>query len=256
MIHEADAALRSYLSSWLPKGSGNVSFDAPTADWVSKVKSLTLDLFLYDVHENIEARAGDWIELRDETGMMVGLQPPVRRYDLTYAVSAWGGSIDEQHELLGTLLRAMPAYDDIPDEHLTGRLREQEIAVRLRIGNLGGFTSLWDALGQTPVTALALVATIPVLPPIITDLAPAASSMDLGLAGQDGKPGRKPIPTFEEPAGSTPMLGSDGKDGRVPEPPDEPLPEPDPAQVVPAPATGNRKWTAYRTREHIATKKP
>jgi hypothetical protein len=95
VIHEADAALRSYLSGWLPGGTKQaISFEAPTEEWVKSVKGPTLDLFLYDVAENLEARAGDWGELRDETGMLVALQPPVRRYDLTYVVSAWGGSVE------------------------------------------------------------------------------------------------------------------------------------------------------------------
>jgi hypothetical protein len=261
VIHEADAALRSYLSSWLPGGTKQViSFEAPTEDWVKSVKAPTLDLFLYDVAENLEARAGDWGEVRDETGMLVALQPPVRRYDLTYVVSAWGGTVDEQHALLGALLTAMPAYDEVPDTHLTGSLEQQGIAVRLRVGSLVGIPDLWEALGQTPVTALALVVTMPVKPPLITDLAEPASSIDLGLAGQDGARGKKPIPTFDDAPGSGDLKGVDGKEGRVPEPPTEPLEEPDPAEVVPQPVGANRKWTAYRTRETIkvtkATKRP
>ncbi|MBA2282757.1 MAG: DUF4255 domain-containing protein [Acidimicrobiia bacterium] len=256
MIHEADEALRSYLTSWLPAGAKQaISFDAPNEEWVKGIKTPTLDLFLYDLAENMDARAGDWIELRDEKGLLVALQPPVRRYELTYIVSAWGGTVADQHALLGALLQSMPAYDDIPFEHLTGRLEEQGIAVRLRIGSLDGIPDLWSALGQTPVTALALALTLPVLPPQITDLAPPASSIDLGLAGQDGAPGRKPIPSFDEEPGSAPMRGDDGKEGRLPDLPTEPLPDPDPGAVVPVPANGDRKWTAYRTRETISVKK-
>lgn len=256
MIHDADEALRSYLAAHLPGGEKQaVSFEAPTADWVAKIKGVTLNLFLYEVTENLDARGGDWAEVRDEAGNVVGLQPPVRRYDLTYVTSAWGGTVADQHELLGHVLRAMPAYDDIPDEYLVGRLEEQALAVRLRVGSLLGVPSLWESLGQTPVTAIGIRVQLPVLPAMLTDIAPAATSMDFGLAGQDGQRGKRPVPSFDEPAGSGELRGSDGKQGKVPAIPTEPLPEPDPALATPEPAGAGKKWTAYRTRETISVKK-
>lgn len=251
MIHETDEALRSYLAATLPGGAKRaISFEPPTAEWLAKVKGVTLNLFLYDVAENLEARAGDWIDVRDPAGNVIGLQPPVRRYDLTYVASAWGGTVAEQHELLGDLLRCMPAYDDIPDGHLTGRLAEQGIAVRLRVGSLEGIPDLWSALGQMPVAALALRVTMPVLPELLTDVAPATGAIDLGLSKEEGAPGRKPIPNFEGVEAGA-MRGADGKDGRIPAPPTEPLPEPDPAAIVPAGRGAGRKWTAYRSRETV-----
>jgi len=234
VIDDVDDALRAFLGSELTGKKAAVSFDAPTPEWEKSVKGATLALYLTDIRENLEARTGDWRDVRDEDGNMIGRQPPVRRFDLSYLVSAWSDSVGDEHRLLGAVLGALPAYDHIPDEHIAGKLAEQGISVGLRVGTTDGLTDLWGSIGQKVRACATLLVTMPVLPNMLTDLAPPADSMDLGLAGQDGRPGQKPIPDLPEKSGTSEPVG----------PADRPSPvdgeEPD------------RKWS-YRKREHIKT---
>ena len=240
VIEDVDDALRAFLGAELTGGKATVAFDAPTPDWEKSVKGATIALFLTDIRENLEARTGDWRDVRDEDGNLIGRQPPVRRFDLSYLVSAWGDSVSAEHKLLGAVLGALPAYDHIPSEHLSGKLADQGISVGLRVGETHGLTDLWHSIGQRVRACATLLVTLPVLPSMLTDLAPPADSMDLGLAGQDGRPGQAPVPDLPEPAGSSEPHGPKDK------------PEPVPTQDGEAPG---KKWSAYRTREHIKTGK-
>lgn len=226
MVDDVDAALAALFGTAKdPKLP--CAFDAPTPEWSAKVKSPTLNLFLLQVHENNDARPGAWADVRDDTGNTVGRQPPLRRYDLRYVLSAWANTIDAEHRLLAGVLTLVPAYDTVPAELLTGTLADRELPVRLRIAqdDLGiSITDVWSSLGQPPRTSLALVVTAPLLPTLVTDLAPPADQLDIGLAGARPLPGRAPIPD---------LSGVEPVDARVSQDEDAP------------------KWTKYRVRERI-----
>jgi hypothetical protein len=227
VIPEVDDALRALVAgAGRDASKAACSFDPPTPDWAAEVKRPTVNLFLLDVRENLEARAGDWADVRDDTGRLVGRRPPLRRYDLRYVVSVWGGTVEAQRVLFDALLAAVPTYDTLPPELLTGTLADQEIAVRLRIAqdDLGvSVVDLWSALGQPPCTTVTLVVTAPLLPAVDTVLAPPASTLDIGLAGRRPRPGRPPVPDLEEV---------------------EPV-----ARNVPADEEGRPQWTKFRVRE-------
>jgi hypothetical protein len=235
VIEDVDDALSAFLRAEVAGAKTTVSFDAPTPEWQKSVKGATLALFLTDVRENLEARTGDWRDIRDDDGLLIGRQPPVRRFDLSYLVSAWGDSVAAEHKLLGAVLGALPAYDHIPSEHVAGKLGEQGISVGLRVGTTDALTDLWGSIGQKVRACATLLVTMPVLPKMLTDLAPPADSIDLGLAGQDGRRGQPPSPDQPEKAGTTEPHGPKEK-------------------VAPQPGDG-KKWAAYRTREHIKTGK-
>jgi hypothetical protein len=237
VIEDVDDALRAFLTAQVGDGKTKVSFDPPTPEWEKTVKGPTLALYLIDIRENLEARTGDWRDIRDDDGMLLGRQPPVRRFDLSYLVSAWGDSMADQHRLLGGVLSALPAYDHVPNEHVGGRLGEQGISVGLRVGTTDALPDLWGSIGQKVRACATLLVTMPVLPAMLTELAPPADSMDLGLAGQDGRRGQPPSAEQPEKSGTTEPHGPKDK-GK----PDKP-------------SKDGAKWSSYRTREHIAAAK-
>ena len=228
MVDDVDAALAAlFAASKVKDQKLTCAFDAPTPEWSGKVKSPTLNLFLLQIDENLDARPGAWADVRDDDGHTVGRQPPLRRYDLRYVLSAWGGGPDVEHRLLAAVLTLVPAYDSIPPELLSGTLAERELPVRLRIAqdDLGvSVTDVWSSLGQPPRAALTLVVTAPLLPTLVTDLAPPADSLDIGLAGARPRQGRVPVPDLSD---------VEPVDARVSE------------------EEGTPRWTKYRVRERI-----
>ena len=91
VVDDVDAALAALFAASKAKDQKLAcAFDTPTPEWAAKVKSPTLNLFLVQIDENLDARPGAWTDVRDDNGQTIGRQPPLRRYDLRYLLSAWG----------------------------------------------------------------------------------------------------------------------------------------------------------------------
>lgn len=124
---------------------GDVTFEAPTTNWSAQLSRVTVNLFLYDVSRSrqpprslMRREAGD-----DGRVQRRALQPMVR---LSYLVSAWAGSIKDEHMLLGDLISRLIAADAVPADLLT---QELSTSVNLSFGedDLNKNREIWSGLG-------------------------------------------------------------------------------------------------------------
>lgn len=155
-----------------------------------------MDVFLYDIAEDIDGLSGDSALVRDPGGRAVGWQPPVRKYRLSYLLTAWTADVSADHELLGNVMAGCAAAAIVPADCLRGALLEAGLPVQLRCappngtaGSQGtastaatGTAGLCQALGLPPRAALTLVVVAPVIPAATAEVAPPARSLDLNLA--------------------------------------------------------------------------
>lgn len=224
MLRDADLSLANWLRQILPPDTG-VTFAAPRADWERRESgSAFVSAFLREVRRDTQdlARSG-WSDARDQDGLVVGRQLAPRYYRLSYLITAWaqagGGGDDaddeasrrmlEEHELLGLLVDACTATDAIPDDQLTGALAEAAIPCFVRCGGEESSSpaqSPWADFGIAPHAHLELELVAPVVPPLVTDLAPPAREIVL-VAAQT--PANKPTddapaPTAPAPVGAPP----------------------------------------------------
>jgi hypothetical protein len=88
MIDDVDASLRAMLEAAFGRGT-TIRFEPPTPEWSDTLKGATIDLFLYDITEDTERRSSDWEDFRGDDGRVIGRQPPVRYYRLSY-LATWG----------------------------------------------------------------------------------------------------------------------------------------------------------------------
>ena len=89
MIHEVDESLRRFVRR--DSGLGDdveVAFDAPTKEWASRRTGPVVDLYLYDIREDMRRREHGEIEDRDDSGIVTGRFPPPRWFKLSYLVTA------------------------------------------------------------------------------------------------------------------------------------------------------------------------
>jgi hypothetical protein len=195
VIDDVDTALRRILADALEDEKATVAFDAPTPGWAAMQEGQVLDVFLYDVREDLDARSGDWVDVRNEQGRVVGRQPPVRHYRLSYLVSAWADRPEDEHRMLGRVLGTVPDQQVMAAGTLDGRLGDQNLPVPLRVAvdqaPLGS-VELWSAVGSPPRASCHLVVVVPVRPPLVTALEAPAARLDLGV--------RKEAPGTIEPA--------------------------------------------------------
>jgi hypothetical protein len=171
MISDLDDTLTALLKQQLPPAivsSTQISFEAPDNQFPTTGVTLpAIDLFLYDVRENMDLRAVDWIVDKPESGNLIKYPPPVR-VDCAYLVTAWpsDGSTTkarDEHLLLSEVMQVLLRFPILPDNVLSGELAGQTPplpAMSLGPGRLQTVAEFWQALGGKPKAALSLIITI------------------------------------------------------------------------------------------------
>jgi len=164
VIHDLDETLANLLERELSYlNRDNISFDTPDSDF--EPPSIAVNLFLYDVRENLELRSNEVRTLRGN-GTAVQTRPPVR-VDCSYLITAWAGDIREEHRILGNVMRVLLRYPKLPEEVLAGVLDDQELPLPtsvLQPGHLQSVGEFWQALDGKPKAALNYTVTIAVQP--------------------------------------------------------------------------------------------
>jgi hypothetical protein len=171
MIDDLDRTLQQLLRRELPPGLFEqvaVSFAAPDNEFPPASVTLpAVDLFLYDVRENLELRNTQWIVEHKNNGTAVRRRAPVR-VDCSYLITAWPSENSttpafDEHRLLSEVMRALLRHPIIPEVLLQGSLRGQEPplpASSLHPGRLQSLAEFWQALGGKPKAALNYTVTI------------------------------------------------------------------------------------------------
>ncbi|MDN5768107.1 MAG: Pvc16 family protein [Humibacillus sp.] len=167
MISEIDEALRSLVRAEAIAGSDlDVVFDAPTKDWAARRNAPTINLYLYDVREDVRRREQGWRETRGVDGVVTSRRPMPRHFKLSYLVTAWTQRPEDEHRLLSELLRCFVRQDVVPAEFLTGSLAEPGVEIPLTVAlpppEDRAFADVWSALGGELKPSLDVVLVAPI----------------------------------------------------------------------------------------------
>lgn len=179
VIAEIDEALRSLIRRDVPSGAGvDVVLDAPTKDWAARRNAPTIDLYLYDLREDLRRRERGMVneyETVVEQGIdrrqIVGRRLPPRWFKLSYLVTAWTQRPEDEHRLLSDLMTCLLRQDSLPAEFLPGHdggdgLRVPDLAVGLSVGlpppEDRAFADVWTALGGELKPSLDVVVSVPI----------------------------------------------------------------------------------------------
>jgi hypothetical protein len=83
VIHEVDSALRTLIDREAGIRDVEVVFDAPTREWASRRTTPTVDVYLYDIREDLRRRErGVLNEYNDDQTRIVGRHLPPRHFKL------------------------------------------------------------------------------------------------------------------------------------------------------------------------------
>src|SRR5690349_20220589 len=104
MMPAVDRALAALLRRDVLGEAVVVSIEAPNRPWTAGVTTPTVNLFLFDVRENLARREVMVEPVRDRTGTIVARRPPPARYDLFYVLSAWGCPAELEHQILAAAI--------------------------------------------------------------------------------------------------------------------------------------------------------
>lgn len=167
MIHEVDDALRQLLrTEVLRSGDVDIVLEAPTKDWAARRNAPTVNLYLYDIREDMRRRSRGRLNEYDEQGQITARHLPPRYIKLSYLVTAWTQRPEDEHRLLSALLMSLLAHDAMPVEMLTGSLLEMGLPVPITVAlpppEDRAFADVWSALGGELKPSLDVVVSAPV----------------------------------------------------------------------------------------------
>jgi hypothetical protein len=165
MINDLDETIAALLRRDLPSALAEqvqISFATPDDQFPPQSVTLpAIDLFLYDVRENLELRTNEVYVERRSDGTATRMRAPVR-VDFSYLVTAWPSEsvpnpAEDEHHLLGEVMRVLLRYRTLPEDVLQGVLQGQQPplpASSLQPGRLQSLGEFWQALGGKPKAAL------------------------------------------------------------------------------------------------------
>ena len=204
MIHEVDEALRRLIRDEALRGSQvEVALEAPTKEWAARRNAPTVNIYLYDIREDLRRKArGEQDERDPVTGAVVRRKPP-RYAKLSYLVTAWTQRPEDEHRLLSLLLVGLFGVESVPPRLLTGSLAALKLPVPLTVAlpppEDRSFADVWTALGGELKPSIDLVVSSPIELPPDTSVGPPVTA---GLR----------LDTQAVPAGALPdLLGPDGR---------------------------------------------
>jgi hypothetical protein len=168
MIHEVDELLEKLVKKDALNGSSvELVFDAPTKDWVARRNGPAVDLYLYDIREDVARRVPAWEDQRDSDGKVNSRLLPPRRFKLSYLVTAWTQRPEDEHRLLSALLSAFIRNPMIKPDQLDGALAEPDLPVYIDVGQPPSqdrsLADVWSALGGELKPSLDVVVTAPIM---------------------------------------------------------------------------------------------
>ena len=136
-LADLDEALRTLLKRELERHGFegvDIAFDAPATDWSAKLTNPTVNLFLYDLRENVAAADATTRSVR-VNGVALAAPPPMR-LEITYSVTAWTKAVQDEHRLLSQVLAILFSHVSLPADLLDGRLAAASLmrAIETEVG--------------------------------------------------------------------------------------------------------------------------
>ncbi|MFC0842853.1 DUF4255 domain-containing protein [Streptomyces noboritoensis] len=182
MIHEVDEVLKRLLGGGALAGSGiDVSFDAPTRDWAARRNAPVVNTYLYDIREDVDRRQRGHMPVRDERDVVVRRRRPPRWFRLSYLVTAWTKTPQDEHRLLSAVLATLLTRELVPPAELPGALGALGLSMPVTVAGTRtesrSLAEIWSALGGELRPSLDLVVTVPF---------PAYPEYDAGPAVTEG----------------------------------------------------------------------
>ncbi|MFC4108184.1 Pvc16 family protein [Micromonospora zhanjiangensis] len=167
MIHEIDDALRRLVrDEALPSSGVDIVLEAPTKEWAARRNAPTVNVYLYDIREDLRRRSRGLINEYDERGQVARRVAPPRYVKLSYLVTAWTQRPEDEHRLLSSLLLCFLRLDAVPPAVLTGSVAALGMPVPMTVAlpppEDRAFADVWTALGGELKPSLDLVVSAPV----------------------------------------------------------------------------------------------
>ncbi len=193
MISDVDEALRKILTRDTAIGQYGIEikYDQPNREWTARLNKPTINLFLFDIRENLKLRAAEQYSPKIREDGTVEVHRNVFRIDLRYLLTAWTKSPEDEHLLLSDALLCLLRNPYLPQDVLSDRLKAQPYPIPLETavfqpehGPEDKFTEIWSVLNNTIHAGFILIVTLSV-DPFSPDIYSQVRSLDLHFEQED-----------------------------------------------------------------------
>lgn len=182
-------------------GEVEVVFDAPTREWSGRRNAPTINVYLYDIREDMRRRERGMLneygppDSASATQVIAWHLPP-RHFKLSYLITAWTQRPEDEHRLLSELLSCFLRYDALPPELLSGDLAALQLPVPVTVAlpppEDRAFADVWSALGGELRPSIDVVVSAPITTGQHWDAGPPVTEPTrLDLGGSNGWPPRE-----------------------------------------------------------------
>jgi hypothetical protein len=192
MIQEVDETLRALLKREALNGSQvDVAFDAPTKDWAARRNAPVVNLYLYDIREDLSRRDAAYAPVLSPEGYVTGHAPAPRRFKLSYLLTAWTQRPEDEHRLLSACLTSLIRHDALAPAEMLGALADQPlpglVTVAQPLGPDRSIADIWSAMGGELKPSLDVVVTVPYVVGVAVPAgAPVREMPRISVSGPDG----------------------------------------------------------------------
>jgi hypothetical protein len=196
-LADLDEALRTLLKRELERHGFegvDIAFDAPATDWSAKLTNPTVNLFLYDLRENVGEAEVTTRNLR-VNGAHIAAPPPMR-LEITYSVTAWTKAVQDEHRLLSQVLAVLFSHVALPADLLQGRLASASLlrAIETEVGRpKEEKADFWTSIGGRYKASIDYAVKLEVESGLTFTRGPEVRTQTVHLGLQDA-----PRSTFEE----------------------------------------------------------
>jgi hypothetical protein len=203
VFQDLNASLKALVDAELSLPGIAVSFATPDDSFPpADVQPPAAWFFLYDIRENTAMRSDLW-ETYEAAGEMVRKRTPAR-VDCSYLITAWPSDKvldpgEDEHRLLGEVLKVLLRYPHIPAGHLRGEFAGQQPPLPTKIiaeNQLRSLGEFWQAMGGRPKATLHYCVTVsvdvytptPAGPKVTDNPLVQVESLDTGAPTVNGTP--------------------------------------------------------------------
>jgi hypothetical protein len=167
MLQDVDKTLENILRERgkIPRDDIDIVFDQPTGEWSATLSRPTLNLYCFDLRENLKLRRPDY-DINRSGNRSVRSKPP-SRIDLSYLVTAWARKVEDEHRLLWRALHVLKSMPVIkPGHDGVGGVREQFHEIPIWVADTSiidqryNITDIWSVMDNQMRLGFLLVLTV------------------------------------------------------------------------------------------------
>lgn len=166
MLQDLDRTLETILreDGKLPKKDIDIAFEQPTSEWSAKISRPTLNLWAFDLRENVKLRRADAPRVQSQNGRTAVYTRPPRPIDVSYLVTAWARKPEDEHALLWRALRVLKSMGEIPKTRLEGELSFAMFPPLLTVADMSNqsfnLSDLWSVLENQMKLGFLMISTL------------------------------------------------------------------------------------------------